>query len=281
MNRRHFAGLFLAGTGALIAGGVTNAGGLRLQLPNQARRNSLLIASARAMYDVCSALAAAYSSLNPEVDFVIEKGDSLQGLIAAKRGAIDLAAITRDLTTSEDGLATYNYLIARSNIAIVVHAQSPLKNLTQQQVRAIFMGQISNWKQVGGSDLPITLYSRVRGSSTRQYVEDVVLNGGDFASNAIELETTKALAEAVAQDPSAIGYIAAKDDSGNADVNALSVDGVAAKDVTILSGRYPYTHPFYLLLAGDKSLHKVNFIKFAQSAAGQAIVTQQGLVAVC
>lgn len=281
MNRRHFFGLFLASASALIAGGVTNAGGFRLHLSEQARRSSMLIASARAMFDLCNALAEAYKIQNPEVDFVIEKGDSLQGLIAAKRGAIDLAAITRDLTTSEDGLATYNYLIARSNISIVVHAQSPIKDLTQEQIGAIFMGHISNWKQVGGSDLPITLYSRVRGSSTRQYVEEVVLNGGDFASSAIEMESTKALATAVAADPSGIGYLAAKDESGNVAVSALSVDGVAANEVTILSGRYPYTHPFYLLLAGDKNQHKVNFIKFAQSPAGQAIVIKQGLVPVC
>jgi phosphate transport system substrate-binding protein len=281
MNRRHFLGLFLASAGALIAGSVTNAGGFRLHLPEQARRNSLLIASARAMYDLCNALAAAYKSQNPHTDFVIEKGDSLQGLIAAKRGAIDLAAITRDLTASEDGLATYNYLIARSNISIIVHAQSPIKNLTQAQIRALFVGEISNWKQVGGSDLPVTLYSRVRGSSTRQYVEEVVLDGGDFASSTIELETTKALAAAVAADPAAIGYLAAKDNSNNAEVSYLSVDGVVASEATVLSGRYPYTHPFYLLLAGDKTQHKVDFIKFAQSSVGQAIVTQQGLVAVC
>lgn len=281
MNKRHFLGLFLASASALIAGSVTNAGGFRLHLPEQARRKSLLIASARAMFDLCNALAVAYKSKNPQVDFVIEKGDSLQGLIAAKRGAIDLAGITRDLTTSEDELATYNYLIARSNISIIVNAQSPIKNLTQTQVRALFMGDVSNWKQVGGSDLPVTLYSRLRGSSTRQYVEEVVLNGGDFASSAIELETTKALAAAVAADPAAIGYLAAKDDSNNVAVSYLSVDGVAASEVTILSGRYPYTHPFYLLLAGDKNQHKIDFIKFAQSPAGQAIVTQQGLVPVC
>lgn len=281
MNKRHFLGLFIASAGALMAGTVTNAGGLHLHLPEAPRRNSLLIASARAMYDLCNALAAAYKAQNPLTDFVIEKGDSLQGLIAAKRGAIDLAAITRDLSTEEDDMGTFNYLIARSNISIVVHPQSPIKNLTQAQIRALFTGEITHWKQLGGSDLPVKIYSRLRGSSTRQYVEEVVLNGGDFANSAQELDSTQALAAAVAADPAAIGYIAAKDSNNLAEVGYLSVDNVAATEATILSGRYAYTHPFYVLLAGDKTAAKADFIKFAQSPAGQAIVAQQGLVPVC
>lgn len=281
MNRRNFFTLCFASAGAMVIGTLSNAGGFRLHLPQQARRTSLLIASARAMYDLCSALAAEYKKINPQTDFVIERGDSLQGLMAAKRGAIDLAGITRDLTSQEDDISTYNYLVARSSIAIVVNKKSAIKNLTQEQVRNIFTGVISNWKQVGGAEADINIVSRMRSSSTRQYVEEVVLNGGDFVSNALEVETTSALAEAVAANEFAIGYIAAKDSTNVADISYLRIDGVESTDITVLSGRYPYTHPFYFLLAGEQTKSKQDFIDFVRSAAGQAIVVKQGLVAVC
>lgn len=280
MNRRNFLITLLASGGALVVGSLTNAGGFRWHLPQSETRSSLLMGTAGAMADLCKALAAAYQKKNPLTDIVIEKGDSLQGLIAVKRGAIDVAAITRDLTAEEDNESSFNFLIARSNISIIVNSQSPIADLSQAQIRALFIGDIINWKDVGGSSATVNVLSRTRGSSTRQFVEDVVLEGGEFSNNAIEVDSTKAMAEAVAADPLAIGYISAKDDAGGADVKIISVDGVAVSQSTLLSNRYAYTHSFYLLLAGEQRGAKWDFVKFALSQDGQAVVKTMGLVAV-
>ena len=244
-------------------------------------RRSLLIGGAGAMYDVNKALAQEFLKSNPLLDIVVERGGSLQGLIAVKRGAIDLAAMTRDLHDSEDDAAAHNFLVARGNITIIVHKTSTLKNLTQAQVRAIFKGEITNWKSLGGDNAPINVVSRLHGSSTRQYMEEVVLNGSEFVGTVKEVASTQLVAEAVAVDPYAIGYIASKDNAGSVEFGSLSIDGVAASHATILSGRYPFTHSFYLLMFGELQGLSFDFIQFARSAHGQKIIEQNGLNSVC
>lgn len=281
MNKRHFLAALFASGSALAVGSALNAGGVRWRWTEQPLRTSLLLASAGSMTNLCAAFKKRYESKNPLTDIVIENGDSLQGIIAVKRGAIDLAAISRDLSNEEDDQESHNYLIARSNIFIIVHPQSPLRNLTQAQVRDIFTGNIENWKQLGGNDAPIQLISRLRGSNTRQFMEDVVLNHNELASTAIELESTRQVAARVANNINAIGYIAAKNDAGDAVTHTLSIDGIEASDATVLSGRYPYTSSYYLLLAGEAKGTKFDFIKFARSPEGQTIVAEQGFVPVC
>jgi phosphate transport system substrate-binding protein len=281
MNKRHFLAALFASGGALAVGSALNAGGLRLRWTEPPLRSSLLLASAGSMTNLCKALKKRYENKNPLTDIVIEHGDSLQGIIAVKRGAIDVAAISRDLTSEEDDQDSHSYLIARSNIFIIVHPQSPLRNLTQAQVRDVFTGTIANWRQLGGSDAPIQLVSRMRGSNTRQFMEEVVLGQNEIGSNALELETTRQVAARVAEDINAIGYIAAKNDAGDSVTRALTIDGIEASEATVLSGRYPYTSSFYLLLAGETLGPKIDFIKFARSAEGQTIVSEQGFVPVC
>jgi phosphate transport system substrate-binding protein len=244
-------------------------------------RKSLLIGGAGAMVPLNQALADAFIKLNPMVDVVIEKGGSLQGLIAVKRGAIDLAAMTRDLSNEEDDESAHDFLIARGDIRIVVNKASFIKTLSEKQVRDLLTGELTNWKQVGGIDAPVNVISRTKGSTTRQFVEEVVLDGGEVTSSAKEVETTKLLAASVAADPYAIGYVASKDSEGIADVVALAVDGVTASRATVLSGRYPYTHSFSLLIYGEQKGLRLDFVNFARSAAGQKIVAQNGLIPVC
>jgi phosphate transport system substrate-binding protein len=281
MNRRNFLVTVIASGGALVSGSAINAGGFHWHLPGQAMRSSLLMVSTGSMFDLCQLLRDEYKNQNSLIDLIIEKGDSLQGIIAAKRGAIDLAAISRELSAEEDDATSSSFLIARSNISIIVHPDSPIKKLTQDQVTNIFSGKVTNWQQVGGDSASINIVSRKRGSNTRKFLEDVVLSGGEITQVAREVDSTRQLAATVAKDIHAIGYIAAKNDSGDAVVSSINVDGIVASHATVLSGRYPYTNSFYLLIAGEHAGIKFDFIKFVRSPEGQALVTKAGFVAVC
>jgi phosphate transport system substrate-binding protein len=281
MDRRSALFALIASAGAVVVGSAANFEGFRWRLPVKEGRKSLLIGGAGAMVPLNQALADAFIKLNTMVDVVIEKGGSLQGLIAARRGAIDLAAMTRDLSNEEDDASAHDFLIARGDIRIIVNKASFIKTLTQKQIRGLLTGEMTNWKQVGGIDAPVNVISRAKGSTTRQFVEEVVLDGGEVTSSAKEMETTKLLAASVAADPCAIGYVASKDSEGIADVTALAVDGVAASRATVLSGRYPYTHSFSLLIYGEQKGLRLDFVNFARSAAGQKIVAQNGLIPVC
>jgi phosphate transport system substrate-binding protein len=281
MDRRSVLLALVAGAGAVVAGSAANFKGFRWQLPVKEARKSLLIGGAGAMVPLNEALASAFIKQHSLVDIVVDSGGSLQGLIAAKRGAIDLAAMTRDLTNEEDDESAHDFLIARGDVTIVVNKSMPVKSLSQQQVRGLLVGELTNWQQVGGPDAAVKVISRTKGSTTRQFVEEVVLDGGEVTTNAQEMETTKRVAASVAADPYAVGYVASKDSDGIADVAALAVDGVAASRATVLSGRYPYTHSFSLLLYGELDGLRFDFVRFARSAEGQKIVAQNGLVPVC
>lgn len=277
MKRR---GLLL-GLAAVAAGSAVKFSGWNWQENNKINRKSLLIGGASAMYAVNQALKKEFLAINNCCDMSIEQGGSLQGFIAVKRGAIDLAAMSRDLTDDEDEADAHHYLIARGFITIIVNKNSPIKNLSRQQIYAVFTGTISNWKMLGGADAKINIISRARGSSTRQYVEESVIDGAEFTNNTKEYTSTVLVAKAVSEDDHAIGYIASKDSAGINTVAFLNIDNVSASPISVLSNRYAYTQSFYLMIYGEQKGVAFDFINFARSSAGQSIVERQGLVSVC
>lgn len=275
MNRRN---LLLALAASVFA---TNSAAFDWALPTRKGRRSLLIAGSGTMLALNKALAAAFFKSHPLIDMVVEKGGSLAGLIALKRGAIDVGAMSRDLTVAEDEFNIRGFLVAKNEVSIVVNRRLPITSLFREQIRAIFNGKITNWKQAGGPDAPVRVISLMQGSTSRQFIEDVVLGGHDIIASAREAGSAKELSAIVAADPFAIGYISLKDHEGVADVPSIAVDGVTASRATIISERYPYTQPLFLLLYGDKPGPAADFVAFARSPAGQKIVEQQGLVSVC
>lgn len=277
MKRRNFLG---AACASLLGNSIAHAGVFPWSFSVKAERTPLLIAGSPTMFNLNLALVAAFSTQHPLVDAVVEKGGSLPALIALKRGALDVAALERDLSVAEDDLLTRNFLIARNNIAIIVNARSPLSSLSREQVRALLTGAITNWKQLGGPDATVRLISRTRGSTSRQFVEEVVLGGDDIAVNARDVETSRQLSEQVAADPYAVGYLSLKDRNDVSGIVQLGVDGVIATRESVLSGRYPYTQSLHMVLYGERHPVAAEFVAFARSAAGQKIVAQQGLVPV-
>jgi phosphate transport system substrate-binding protein len=273
MHRRR-ACIALAGAGVLATVGCTGGG------PDPARR-SLLVGGASAMLPLARALAAGFLQGRDEPAIVVEQGGSLPAYIAASRGAIDVAAMTRTLSNDEDDAGARQYLVARDDIGVVVHPALPVRALTRAQVRAVFAGEIANWRALGGPDAPVTVYAHPRGATARRSAEYLLLDGGDVAVDARECANDAALAAAVASDPTAIAYLDGRARANAGQVAPVAVDGVSPTPATVLSGRYPFTHSFHLLLHGAPDGPRAEFVQFARSAAGQAIVARLGLVAVC
>ncbi|MCS0580469.1 substrate-binding domain-containing protein [Massilia pinisoli] len=271
MHRRD-ACIMLAGAGMLATAACT---------PAPAVQESLLVAGAAAMVPLARALAQAFVRGRAGVSIVIERGGSLPAYIAASRAAIDVAAMTRALSDTEDDAGARQYLIARDDIGIVVNPGLALGGLTRAQVRAAFAGEIANWRALGGPDAPLTVYVHARSATARRSAEHLLLGGGALALDARECADDAALAAAVAADPTAIGYLPGHARAGATGVALLAVDGVEATRATVLSGRYPFTHSFHLLLHGAPGRTRAEFVRFARSPAGQAIVERLGLVAVC
>jgi phosphate transport system substrate-binding protein len=278
MNRRQACIGFVAACAAITGGSFARREVLRRQA---GRHQSLLIGGASAMQSLNQALAREFMQRHTLLTVVIESGGSLPAYIAASRGAIDLAAMTRALSDAEDDAGARHYLVAKGSIGIIVNRASPLTDLSQEQVRALLTGEATNWKLVGGPDQQVAVISRIRGSTTRQLAEQILLEGRDFAIDAHELDSAAGMAAAVAANPYAIGYIASKDAAAQAAVAHVAVDGVPASRATVLSDRYPYAHAYYLLLYGASGGARRLFVDFARSPSGQRIVLQQGLMPVC
>jgi len=277
MNKRYFLG----GLAALAFTGTSAYVGLTWYASRRAvaRQDALLIGGAAVMADLNKALAKEFQQTRA-VQVIVEKGGSLQGLLAAKRGAIDIAAMSRDLIGNEAQAEAHNYLIARDAISIIVHPSCVLKQLSPQMVHDVLTGRIDNWKVFGGPNEPIHVISRQRESTTLRFVSEAVLDRDDMSVHASIMESKAAVMEQVRRDPYAIGFVATDDGMELPGVRALEIDGVPISRETLLSQRYPYTRSLHLLLYGAARPLAYDYVAFAQSPKGQDIVKHMGFIPV-
>ena len=231
-------------------------------------------------------LAEAFMAKNPGATLQVTGGGSGVGIAALINGTTDIAAASRPIKASEvDKLKArfatvgFTYPIARDGLSVYLNESNSVRALTMQQLRDIYTGRITNWKQVGGNDAMIILYSRENSSGTYQYFKDNVLKGADFAPRAQTLQGTAAVVNAVARDANGIGYGGAAYARGirfaaiRKDANSPGVLPTLDK---VRTGEYPISRFLYLYTRSRPSGAMKQFIDWAVSPEGQGIVTQVG-----
>ena len=184
---------------------------------------------------------------------------------------------SRELTPSEQGRGLRAEIIAIDGIAVIVNSNNAATNLTVEQIRGIYTGQITNWNQVGGRNATIAVVSREEGSGTRGAFEEIIGFSGKLLAGANQLTSTGAILANVAQNQDAIGYISLG--SVNDTVKALSVGGTAATTANVVTGAYRVARPFIVLTGANVHPESKAFIDWILSPAGQAIVSARGFVA--
>lgn len=230
--------------------------------------------------------AEAYKAQNADAVIEIQGVGSSAGIKAAIDGTATIGMSSRDIKEEELAEGLVETVIAKDGIAVAVHPDNPVKNLTQDQIRAIFMGEITNWSEVGGNDEEIIVVSRESGSGTRSAFEELmgilVEKDGEevsgLVSSALQAEGTGAVKSNVAGKTNAIGYVSIGyvDDT----IATVQVDGVDATAENIIAGTYPVARPFVLVTKGEPAGLDKEFIDFMLSEEGQAIVTEEGYVAI-
>jgi phosphate transport system substrate-binding protein len=210
----------------------------------------------------------------------VQGGGSSAGVTAVGTGTAGIGMSSANLSTSQ--LSKYPNLkvvpIAVDGIAVIVSPQNTVNNLTINQTRDIFTGNITNWNQVGGSDAKINVVNREEGSGTRDGIQKIVLKGGNFSTGGITQSSTGAVRSYVAGDPNAIGYISFAEVDNS--VKALNINSVAPTYDTIANGTYPIQRYFLLVTNGDPTGNAKAFIDFTLSPAGQAILKADKEVAI-
>jgi phosphate transport system substrate-binding protein len=168
--------------------------------------------------------------------------------------------------------------VAKDGVALYVNEANGVSQLTVEQLKGIYTGDVTNWKQVGGADAPIVLYSRENSSGTYVFFKEHVLKGDDFAAAAQTLPGTAAVVNAVAREKKGIGYGGAAYAKGVKELKVVGPDGQGwlPSAENVKSGKYPLSRPLFMYTRGKASGEVKDFIDFCLSAEGQAVVTQVG-----
>jgi phosphate transport system substrate-binding protein len=213
-------------------------------------------------------------------------GGSGTGIAALINGTTDICQASRPMKEDEkrklrDRFQTMGTEIpvAKDGLTVYFHESNPLKELTIAQLRAIYTGQTTNWKQVGGKDAPITLYGRENSSGTYVYFKDHVLLGRDYSARCQTLPGTAAVVNAVSKDPNGIGYGGAAYAAGVRDCAVKKDDdtpGVLPTEATVRDGSYPITRYLYFYTRTKPSGSVKKFVDFVLSPGGQSLATKVG-----
>lgn len=239
-------------------------------------KKSITVAGSTSVQPLADDLAKAFMQKYPDTKIEVQGGGSSVGIKSARDGVADIGMSSRELKPEEKGLNEFK--IAIDGIAVVVHPSNPVKNLTIQQIKEIYTGKIKNWKDVGGKNAQIVVVTREEGSGTRGAFEELVMKGESITESAVVQPSTGAVKQSVSQDPNAIGFIS----MGVIDstIKAVSIEGIEPTEQNVKDGKYKLQRPF-LFLTKDKPAGLVkDFIDFALSSEGQAIVEKHHYIKV-
>ena len=214
-------------------------------------------------------------------------GGSGTGFAALQNQTTDLANASRKIKASEIeacvkvfGKRPTEYKVALDGLSVYVNSENPIKALSMEELEGIFTGKIKNWKEVGGADASINVYSRENSSGTYEFFKEHVLKGKDFASSAQTLQGTAQVLQAVAGNKTGIGYGGAAYGAGAKHL-AISKDkggeAIEPTEETVLAGKYPIWR--YLFIYVNPALDKgevSTYLKWIRSDAGQKVVKDVG-----
>ena len=241
---------------------------------------SITLAGSTSMEKFANALAESFMEEYPDVTVQAEFTGSSAGIEAVLAGQCDIGDSSRSLKDEEKAKGAVENIVAIDGIAVVADPSNTVSDLTKDQLTQIYTGEITNWKDAGGEDMPIVVVGREAGSGTRGAFEEL-LKIEDACKYANELDSTGAVMAKVASTPGAIGYVSLDvvDDS----VKALSLEGVEATEENIKAGDYFLSRPFVMATKGEISeqndLVKALF-DYVYSEAGDELVKSVGLITV-
>ena len=231
------------------------------------------------MEKVIGALSESYMAANKDVTVNYNPTGSGAGITAVQEGTCDIGLSSRALKDEEKAAGLKETVLAYDGIAIIVHPDNPVSDLSIEQIAKLYTGEITNWKDVGGSDAEVVLIGREAASGTRDGFESIT-GTKDKCQYRQELTSTGDVITTVSQNPNAIGYasLAAIKDS----VKALTVNGVAPTEATVKDGTYLVQRPFVLVTKVGTALSETaqKFFDFAISADAASIISAAGAVPV-
>lgn len=221
-----------------------------------------------------------FAALHPGVQVDVQSGGSGRGISEARSGLNDIGLCSRALHTDERDLRAFP--IARDGVCVILHRTNPVTALSDAQVAAIYRGQTSNWRDVGGSNAPITVVNKAEGRSTLElFCQFYRLTSTDIRAHVVIGDNEQGI-KTVAGNPNAIGYVSigtAEYDAGKGvPIKLLPVGGVAAAIATVRDGSFPLARPLNLLTRQEPTGLVREFLDFARSERVHDLIREQCFV---
>lgn len=249
-------------------------------------QDKIVIDGSTTVGPIAKAFAEYYMAANPEVNVTVSESGSGNGAKSIMNGTCDIAAMSRPMKESEfkaaadKGIQPVAHVVALDGLPILVHPSNPVQDLTVEQVRRIFLGEITNWKEVGGADLQIITISRDTNSGTYETFEKLVMNKQKIHEGCEYVGSNGAIRQRVQSTQGAIGYAGL----GFVDktVKALKVNGIYPSQETVQTGEYPIARPLFMYTNGYPKLGSpvYQFVTIHLGEDGQEMVEEIGFVPV-
>ncbi len=232
--------------------------------------------------------AEQYMKTNRNASIMVTGGGSGVGIAALENGTTDITQASRSLKMDEklklkeQGKAFKEVIIAYDALAVIVHPSNKVSQLTREQIEDIYTGKITNWKQLGGADMHIVVYSRETSSGTYEFFKEHVLQNKNYMASALLMPATGAIVQSVSQTKGAIGYVGLAYLERDVKSVKVSFDKgktfVAPSVAGAKNKTYPITRPLYYYYLNTVENRVSPFIKFVLSPAGQQLVLKTGYV---
>jgi phosphate transport system substrate-binding protein len=242
------------------------------------------------------AWAEAYQSIHPDVRISVTGGGTGTGIAALINGTVDIANASRQIKEEElqetiaNGFTPIEYVVARDAIAVIVHPNNPVSQLTLQQISDIYSGKINNWREVGGEDRVIVRLSRETNSGTHVYFLERVLRLGEsdnytlFSMDTLLLPSSEGIISEVRDNPNAIGYDGLGYVTPEVKVIAVSSDSdgpyILPSAESVNEGDYPISRDLYMYTGNNPNIAIKAYLDWILSPDAQMIVDELGFVPV-
>jgi phosphate transport system substrate-binding protein len=266
-----------------IAMGLTTAGLVATTRPAQA--GTVTVKGSDTMVVLGQRWAEEFMRKHPDSTIQVTGGGSGTGISALINGTTDVCEASRAMKDTEKkqlaekaGAPPIEIPVARDGLSVYVHESNPLNEISMADLKAIFTGKVTSWKEVGGPDAKIIPYSRENSSGTYVFFKEHVLENGDFTPRAQNMPGTAAVVNAVSKEKFSIGYGGAAYSKG---IKVLKIrkgasPAVAPSDATIRDGSYPLSRPLFFYVRAKPTPPIKAFTDWVLSPEGQAIVVKVG-----
>ena len=233
------------------------------------------IAGGTAHIPVMKDAAKRIMQAHPGIRISVAAGGSGVGVQKVGEGLVEIGNTGRPLSAEE--IAKYglkSFAFAIDGVAVAVHPKNPVAALSAAQVQDIFSGKLSNWKQLGGRDAAIHLFTRDEASGTREVFWEKLLKKGPIADSANVVASNGAMKSALAGDPEAIGYVSI----GHIDdtIKAPNLDGITPSQDNARSGKYPVVRKLYMNTKGEPQGLIAAFVRYIIGPEGAQMTAAAG-----